>query len=738
MSVPLKVLLLEDSPTDSELTLHELRWAGFKPEWQRVDTEADYLAQLHPDLDLILADYTLPQFDALRALELLRSRNLDIPFIVVTGTVSEEVVVECMKHGAADYLLKDRLVRLGAAVSQALQAKQMRDHKRQTEAEKTQLIASLQESEQRFRALIENATDIILIVDENGVSQYVSPSVERILGYSPARVVGKSAVKFVHPEDITLVNQTFERAMENPSVSHRLPEYHVRHTNGSWCVFEAVTTNLLHDPAVAGIVVNCHDITHAKLAEEQLRYHAFYDSLCGLPNRKLFLDRLASRIECGKEHPESLFAVLFLDLDRFQMVKYSMGHLVGDQLLIATAGKLSSCLSASDTLARMGRDEFAILLDDIHDVGDAIRIAQQIHRKLGEPFKLNGREVFTTTSIGIALSKTDIKTLTSETPGSSSASSFSSLNPHYCILSADDDQPQDLLRAADTAMYYAKVQGRAGYAVFDPVMHTRAVDRLQLETDLRRAIAADEFQLYYQPIVSLSTGKISGFEALVRWFHPTRGMVSPSEFIPVAEDTGLIVPIGALVLQEACRQLRVWQLKYPDFTDDLTISVNLSSVQFRQSGLIEQIDEILQETGLDPSFLKLEITESTIMENADSAKALLEQLKARNILLCIDDFGTGYSSLSYLHRWPIDTLKIDRSFVNGIGIEAHSREIIWTIVTLAGNLGMEVVAEGVETEQQLTQLRLLKRECHYGQGYLFSRPVDSEAAVKLFASELRW
>jgi PAS domain S-box-containing protein/diguanylate cyclase (GGDEF)-like protein len=732
MSAPLQILLLEDSLADAELTLHELRLAGFKPDWQRVETEADYLAQLHPGIELILADYSLPQFDALRALQLLQERGLDIPFIVITGTVSEEVVVECMKQGAADYLLKDRVMRLGSAVAQALQGKQMRDQKRQTEAEKTRLIASSQESEQRFRALIENATDIIIIVDASGQVTYVSPSVNRILGYAPDGLMGKSALTFIHPEDVVLVKQRLENSIQNPNVTQRLGEYRVQHCNGSWGIFEAVTTNLLNDPAVQGIVVNCHDITERKQAEEQLRHHAFYDSLCGLPNRTLFLERVASQIKRAQRQKDGLFAVLFLDLDRFQMVKYSLGHLVSDQLLIATAGKLMTCLRPTDTLARIGTDEFAILLEDIHDVGDAIRVVEQIQRELNSPFNLDGREVFTTTSIGIAFAGKAQEVWESGRVGEfpPSQKSLPATPSHSNLL----PRPQDLLRAADTAMYHARLQGKGRYVVFHPAMHTLAVAHLQLETDLRRAILTTEFQLYYQPIVELATGKIKAFEALVRWNHPTRGMVPPGEFIPAAEETGLIIPLGTWVLHEACRQLKVWQQQYSTI-QGLAISVNLSAKQFSQPNLIEQIDQTLRETGLDGHYLKLEITESCLLENAEAAAILLWQLRDRNIQLSIDDFGTGYSSLSYLHRFPVNTLKIDRSFVSRMGAGGKNAEIVKVIVALAHNLGMSVTAEGIETAQQLAQLKAL--QCERGQGYFFSKPLDKGASEQLILAQLQ-
>ncbi|HEY9872350.1 MAG TPA: bifunctional diguanylate cyclase/phosphodiesterase, partial [Candidatus Obscuribacterales bacterium] len=428
-----------------------------------------------------------------------------------------------------------------------------------------------------------------------------------------------------------------------------------------------------------------------------IQLYAFYDQLTGLPNRTYLLERLGETIERSHSDKGGLFAVLFLDLNRFQIVKYSLGHRVADQLIVATARRLETCLRPTDVVARVGSDEFAILLADLSKVEDATRIADHIYKQLILPFSLDGRDVFVTANIGIAVG------------------SYSS-NPLE-----GNDLPENFLRAADTAMYHAKMVCKLPYAVFEPAMHARAVARLQLDTDLRRAIERQELQVYYQPIVSLKSGRITGFEALVRWQHPQRGFLSPAEFIPVAEETGLIIAIGEWVLFEACRQLRVWEEAFPAACP-LIMNVNISGIQFRQPNLIEQIDHILQKTGLNPSFLKLEITESVVMENAELAKTLLEQLKARNIQLGMDDFGTGYCSLSYLHRFPLDTLKIDRSFVSRMGVDGENLEIVRTIATLAHQLGMDVIAEGVETAEQLAQLATM--QCEYGQGYFFAQPVD--------------
>jgi diguanylate cyclase (GGDEF)-like protein/PAS domain S-box-containing protein len=446
------------------------------------------------------------------------------------------------------------------------------------------------------------------------------------------------------------------------------------------------------------------DVTDRKRAEEELAHQAFYDALTDLPNRLLFLDRLSQAIRRARRRGGRLFAILFLDLDRFKDVNDSLGHAVGDLLLTTIARRLEACVRPGDTVARLGGDEFTILIDDMRQAEDAVNVAQRIQRDLTQPFNLNGHEVFTSVSIGIA-------------PG------------------APEDGPEDLLRDADTAMYRAKERGKNRYEVFDKAMHSRAVARLQLETDLRRALEREEFRVFYQPIVSLRTDSIVGFEALVRWKHPQRDLVPPSEFLPLAEETGLIIPIDLWVVREACRQTRAWQERYPQ-DPALSINVNLSSKHFGQTALVDRIDEILRDTRLNPETLRVEITESVIMEESKAINEVLSRLKAMRLQLYLDDFGTGYSSLGYLHRFPIDSLKIHHSFVGQLGGGDHQGELVRTITTLAGNLNMGVVAEGVETEAQLAELRQL--HCERVQGFLFSRPVSAEAAEALLASRPRW
>jgi diguanylate cyclase (GGDEF)-like protein len=437
-------------------------------------------------------------------------------------------------------------------------------------------------------------------------------------------------------------------------------------------------------------------------SKEHFRHAAFHDALTDLPNRAMFTDYLRLAIERARSQQGYHFAVLFLDLDRFKNINDSLGHTYGDRLLVAIADRLKRTLRQKDIVARFGGDEFAILINDLQDSDDVMRIAEKIQQAIAVPLTIERNEAFVSASMGIAL-------------GTSAYES-----------------PEHILRDADTAMYRAKDTGKARYEVFDDLMYTRAVSRLKLETDLRRAIEREEFCVYYQPIVKLKSSEICGFEALVRWRHPERGLLSPEEFIPIAEETGLIHPLGQWVLAEACRQMREWQ-QQSVACKMLTMSVNLSGKQLSQPNLCAEIQQVLKVTDFDPRCLKLEITESVVMDNADLAITMLHRLRELGIQLSIDDFGTGYSSLSYLHRFPVDNLKIDRSFISGMSLGDENLEIVRSITMLARNLGMEVIAEGIETKEQLAQLRALS--CRFGQGYLFSKPLEAEAAALLIQKD---
>ena len=447
------------------------------------------------------------------------------------------------------------------------------------------------------------------------------------------------------------------------------------------------------------------DLSQKRQTQEHLLYSTLHDALTGLPNRSLFTERLRHAMRRAARHPDDLFAVLFLDLDRFKDVNDNLGHFAGDELLRAVARRLEACLRPEDTVARLSGDEFAILLESITETSDAGRVAERIEEALSFSINLAGAEVTTSASMGIVTS------------------------------SMMHDQPEQLLRSADMAMYRAKAAGRARYEMFDRAMHTDALERLQLETDLRRAVELGEFTLHYQPLVSLRSGQITGLEALVRWKHPERGLVHPADFIPVAEETGLIVPIGRWVLIEACKQIKEWQKAHPR-AEPLTIGVNLSVKQFSQPDLIDQLSHVIETTGVLPSSLRLEITESAIIDKGRFATTILQQIRDLGAQVYLDDFGTGYSSLSYLHGLPIDAIKIDRAFVSSMDTDDKNLRLVRTILTLAEIVGVRAEAEGISTAEQLRELRSLN--CAQGQGYLFSAPITREAVDEVLKADPVW
>jgi diguanylate cyclase (GGDEF)-like protein len=571
MSTSVNLLLLEDSPADAELMIEALRESGFDPSVRRVETKDAYLRELDQPPDFILSDYSMPQFTAQDALQLMKERGLDLPFIIVSGCIGEDMAVECMKAGAADYLLKDRLGRLGHAVTQALERKRLIEEKRQ--------------------------------------------------------------------------------------------------------------------------------------AEQRLFLETFHDSLTGLPNRALFMDRLERVFLQSRRQPGHLFALLHMDLNGFNMVHSGLGPSPADRLLIEVSQRILRRVRSVDTVARMEGDAFTLLIDNLKAVGNATRVADRLQHEFAKPFAHEHGEVFLTPYIGIACSH------------------------------AGYDSGEHLLRDATAAMLQAKAAGRPGFVIFDKTMHQQAMARLKLEGDLRQALDRKEFRLVYQPIVDLMDGRITGFESLLRWQHPDYGLTGPDAFLETARELGLMKSIGEWTLGEACRQLKLWHARFHRVRP-LTVSVNFSVEHFAQNHVAELIEKVIARTGIDASSLKIEMTESEMMKNPDVVRTVLAQINAQRIDTCLDDFGTGYSSLSHLQQLPIRFLKIDQSFVRRLGTEDDALAIVKTIIGLAHQLGRQVIAEGVETAEHLVILRSLG--CEYGQGYFFAKPLVPEEAEALLASARRW
>ncbi len=568
-----------------------------------------------------------------------------------------------------------------------------------------QHVAELEEREGRFRSAFDHTAVGMALVEPLGNIVQVNSALCQITGYEEATLLTLHYQALTHPSEVNKVQLLVQQLLSRQLPSFQFDTQYINRKNETiWvhlCVSMARDINTKSDR----LIFQLQNITDRKRAEAQLQHDALHDAMTGLPNRVLFMTHLKRVVDRAKRNPERLFAVLFLDLDRFKIVNDSLGHFAGDQLLTEAANRLQGCLRLGDTIARLGGDEFTVLLEDLTSLEEANLVAQRIQSAIAHPFSLHGQQVFTTVSIGIAQG-----------------------GQGY-------NHAEEMLRDADTAMYRAKAQGTSLCQIFDHGMHSAAVQRLQLETDLRRAIRQQEFILNYQPIVALDTGILQGFEALIRWNHPERGLISPVEFIPVAEETGLIVSLGEWVLNEACQQLQMWQKQYPE-RPFLQMCVNLSAKQFLQTDLIGQIKNLLKHIKLNPRSLKLEITESTVMENVDKGISLMKQIRALGIELSVDDFGTGYSSLSYLPHFPLDTLKIDRSFVSQMSVNRENVEVIRAVIALANSLQMDTVAEGVETNAHWRQLQALG--CGYGQGYFFSVPVNAELAGDLMKYNKLW
>ncbi|MGA2737009.1 MAG: EAL domain-containing protein [Bryobacteraceae bacterium] len=688
------LLIVDDEESNRDMLSRRLQRQGFEVALAEDGQQAlDSIRAQTPDV--VLLDIRMPGMSGMEVLQAIRQQfsPTQLPVIMVTAEGQSGSIVEALRIGANDYITKPVdmpvvLARIRTVLSQ-----------------KT-LAAALRESEERYARAARGANDGLWDWDLEKSEIYYSPRWQEMLGYQEGEI-GRRPDEWlcrVHPDDFPRLQAALAAhcRRETPQLDceHRI---HCKNGTYRWMLSRGVAVWNEAGDAIR-IAGSQTDITAAKVA----------DPLTGLPNRLLFMDRLERRVELSKRRTAREFAILLLGVDRFKNVNDSLGHLAGDQLLRALGERLRVSLRAADTVARLQEDcgvarlagdEFAVLLDEIRQGADAVSVAERIGVAMRAPFVLNGSEVFVTASMGIA----------------GGANGY--------------ERAEDLMRDADTALHCAKVAGRSRFEIFDTTMRRRAITRLQVETDLRRALERHELRLHYQPIVDLRTGAIAGFEALVRWQHPLRGMISPMEFIPVAEETGLIVPAGHWIIEQACRDVERWLGTVPAGPllpgGALTLHVNFSPVQFAELGAIDEIERILRRCwpagrGFGLSF---EITESTMMQNSDNVSVLLARLRDLHIGLDIDDFGTGYSSLSQLQHLKVQALKIDRAFVSRIGLDADSLEIIRTIVSLAHTLGIDIIAEGVETAQQLTQLKALG--CEYAQGYYFGKPTDREAAWSL-------
>jgi diguanylate cyclase (GGDEF)-like protein/PAS domain S-box-containing protein len=629
--------------------------------------------------------------------------GLLLPYVAVGGSLVVSTVVQ-IQHGrlgpfagwVRSFIM---LALIGRQVLTLLENSSLARHLESRVIERT---AELQASEQRFQALVQHSSEVVILVNRNGLVEYVSESMARVFGYGEADLRGRLLSDIFYLDAGTRLREGLAEAAQRPYGVLEL-ELPLQHRDGQQCTAQITITNLLDNPSVAGLVLNTRDISERRQLEDQLSHQAFHDNLTSLANRALFKDRVEHALKRTLRQTPSV-AVLFLDLDGFKEVNDSLGHAAGDRLLIQVAQRLAASVRPGDTIARFGGDEFAVLIEDASDDLELARVAERILEDLRQPFFINDRELHVRGSMGIARMDPDV------------------------------DEVDQLLRNADLAMYRAKAAGQGGFERYDPGMHTELVARVQLEADLRRALEIRELFLHYQPTLDLASGQIVGAEALARWQHPTRGLVPPSEFIPLAEASGLIRPLGAWVLREACRQAAEWQRASSQRNKPFSLSVNLSGKQVQHAQVIQDVAAALEESGLPPESLVLEMTESVLLDDSEIVLDILQQLKRLGVRLAIDDFGTGYSSLSYLHRFPVDVLKIDRSFVERLSHASDNAELARTVVRLGQSLQLQTVAEGVEDSAQFLTLR--RMGCDIGQGFYFGRPMVGEEMERLLSDEL--
>jgi diguanylate cyclase (GGDEF)-like protein/PAS domain S-box-containing protein len=693
------ILMIEDNRDEAELIqvmLCSTDQQSYKITHKTSLRESiSYIIEADGQIDLILLDLHLPDGSRYELFEKISSHAPKVPIILLTNLDDENLASKIVRNGGQDYLLKTEVEPklLSRSVRYAIERKQAEE--------------AIKETEERYSLVVSGTNDGIwdwnILTDE----VYYSPRWVDLLKYSRNDIKNQLTEWFsrIHPTDLDFVRSTLNKHIQGQTDYFKC-EHRLKRKDGTyiWVLVRGLAVRDKDGKAtrMAGSLTN---INTQKETEVKLFHDAFHDSLTGLPNRALFIDRMTNALERCKRQKKNGFAVLFFDLDRFKLINDSLGHMYGDQLLVKVAENLKSCLRACDSAARLSGDEFAILLEDLSEVSEAITIAERIQEAVQRPTLINGQKIVISASIGIIMS-----------------------NPRYSL-------PEDLLRDADIAMYYAKLQGKACYAVFQQSMHKRSIMRMELENELREILSSDESAdenlfVVFQPIIAAHNEKILGFETLVRWLHPDRGVILPNEFIPLAEETGLIHPLGVWVLKQACKQLKIWMAKGLSSPENpLSISVNVSGKQFSRPNLVDQIKNIIQEYQISPESLNLEITERLLIDSNETIITTMEKLRGLGVNFQIDDFGRGYSSFSYLQNIPVDTLKIDSLFIQRIGLNKNNSEIIRSIVGLANSLGLSVIAEGVETDTQFQRLKQLN--CQYVQGYYFSKAVRSEETDQL-------
>jgi diguanylate cyclase (GGDEF)-like protein/PAS domain S-box-containing protein len=685
--MPIQVLFIEDSGIDVELALRSLDQGGFDVSWECVQAEEELkraLGSRRPQA--ILSDFSMPGFDGMEALRLAKEMAPGVPFIFVSGTIGEERAIEAIRLGATDYVLKDNMRRLGTSVRRALSEASERERVRIAEEERARLVQ-----------VLEATSDYVGISEPTGKIIYMNAAGRKLTGAPESGDVGKSTID-VHPQWASeRVEGEGRRAAERDGLWHG--ESALLGADGAEIpVSQVITAHKGPNGAIRFFSTIARDIRDRKAYEERLQYFANYDPLTGLPNRSLLGDRALQGIAHAKRAGRPT-ALLVMNLDRFKLVNESYSHGAGDTLLRMVADRLRGAVREGDTVARLGADAFAVLATDLARPDDVSAVARKIREAMHAPFWLEARDLHVTVSIGAS------------------------------IYPRDGEEFDILLRNADAAMHRVKAEGRNGFQFYAAAMTRQATERVELENELRLALGKNELEIHYQPQVVLANGRIVGVEALMRWNHRGRGWIPPGQFIPIAEDSDLIHPLGEFALAEGCRRIRAWN--DAGFAS-LRLAVNVSAQQFRSAGFVEAVGRALRAAELEPACLELELTESVLVENREEAADILKRLKALGVQIAVDDFGTGYSSLSYLSRLPIDCLKIDRSFVSRVHEKGHDAAITQAVISLAHSLAVRVIAEGIETAEQLEFLRT--HRCDQGQGYLFSPAVDPEAMAKLLAA----